>query len=50
MGRTFVGHVPVPLVIVRTEIATTCMRDDVIIINIHVVNSMWLVVVIERKA
>jgi hypothetical protein len=26
------------------------MRDDVIIINIHVVNSMWPVAVVERKA
>jgi hypothetical protein len=49
-GGTFGGDVPVALVIIRTEIATTCMRDDVIMVNIHVVNSMWLEAVIERKA
>jgi hypothetical protein len=37
-------------VIVRTKIATACMRDDVIIVNVHVVNSMWPVMVLERKA
>jgi hypothetical protein len=35
--------------IVCTEIATACMRDDVIIVNVRAVNSMWPVTVIERK-
>ena len=46
----FGGDVPIPLVIVCTEIATACMRDDVIIVNVHVVNSMWPITVVERKA
>jgi hypothetical protein len=31
--------------IVHTEVATVCMQDDVIIINIRVASSMWSVIV-----
>jgi hypothetical protein len=31
--------------IVHTEVATACMQDDVIIINIRVASSMWSVIV-----
>ena len=41
MGATFGGDVPIPLVIICTEIATACVRDDVIIVNICVLISMW---------
>jgi len=50
VGEMFRGDVPIPLVIVCIEIGTMCMQDDVIIANVHVVNSMWLVTVVERKA
>ena len=50
VGGMFRGDVPIPLVIVCIEIGTMCMQDDFIIANIHVVNSMWLVTVVERKA
>jgi hypothetical protein len=45
----FGGDVPIPLMIVCTEMATACLRDDVIIVNVRAVNSMWPVMVIERK-
>jgi hypothetical protein len=35
--------------IVHTEVATACRRDDVIIVNIRVAISTWLVTVVERK-
>ena len=44
------SEVSIPLVITCAEVTTMCMRDDVIIVNVCVVNSMWLVTVIERKA
>ena len=34
VGGTLRCDIPVPLVIIHTEEATTCMRDDVIIVNI----------------
>jgi hypothetical protein len=50
VGGMFGSDVPIPLVIIRIEITTACMRDDVIIVNIRVVTSMWPVAVVERKA
>jgi hypothetical protein len=47
--RKLGGDVPVPLMTICSEVATTCMRDDVIIVNICMVNSTWLVAVIERR-
>jgi hypothetical protein len=49
MRRTLEGDVPVPLLIICVEVATTCMRDDVFIVNIRVVNSTWPVAVIEAE-
>jgi hypothetical protein len=50
VGGTFGCDIRAPLVIIHTEVATTCMRDDVIIVYIQVANSTWLVTVLERKA
>jgi hypothetical protein len=50
MGGTFRCDIPVPLVIIHTEVATACRQDDVIIVNIWVPTSTWLVTVVERKA
>ena len=41
VGGVFGSEVPIPLVIICTEIATACVRDDVIIVNICVLISMW---------
>ena len=43
------SEVSVPLIITCAEITTVCMRDDVIIVNVQVVISVWPVAVIERK-
>jgi hypothetical protein len=50
MRGTFRSEVSVPLVITCAETTTTCMRDDVIIINVRVAISVWPVAVVERKA
>jgi hypothetical protein len=47
--RTLKGEIPVPLVIAYAEIAAALMWDDVIIVNNHMVISMWPVAVIERE-
>ena len=49
VGGTFGCDIPVPLVIVHTEVATACMRDDVIIVNIRMASSTCPVTVEERK-
>jgi hypothetical protein len=45
MGGTFGCGIPISLMIVHTKVATACMQDDVIIVNIRVASSTWPITV-----